>query len=142
MTSQTDDQPPTRSEAQRLYRSRRDRQLAGVCAGVAEYLGGDPTVVRLVTVVLGLFTGIFPMLILYVVAAVVIPERPAGLAPQPATSGVSRPGQGTLVLGAVLIAVGVLGLLNTIWRVNWDLLWPVGVIAFGVLIVFTAMVRR
>lgn len=63
----------------RLYRSVHDRVLAGVCGGLAQRLGVDPGLVRVACVVVALFTGIFPILILYVIMAVVVPEEPAGL---------------------------------------------------------------
>ncbi|HET8604420.1 MAG TPA: PspC domain-containing protein [Marmoricola sp.] len=67
----TEQQQPTR---RRLVRSADDRMLGGVCAGVADYLGIDPTVVRLLTVVLGVI--FFPLAeIGYVVAWMVMPER-------------------------------------------------------------------
>ena len=51
-----------------------DQQLiAGVCGGIAEYAGIDPTVVRLVLVVLTLASGVFPLLIAYLVAWVIMP---------------------------------------------------------------------
>jgi phage shock protein C len=142
MTTENAEQPAPQGDVRRLYRSRTDRQLAGVCGGVAEYLGGDSTVVRLVTVVIGLLTGVVPMLILYIVAAIVIPERGEGLAPEPAPVAAGRPGQGALILGLILIAIGVLGFANELLRIDWDLLWPVGLIAFGALIVFTGFGRR
>ena len=58
----------------RLYRSRTDRQLAGVCRGLGEYFGVDPTIVRLIFVVLALAGG--PGLLLYIILALVIPEAP------------------------------------------------------------------
>ena len=55
----------------KLYKSN-NRMICGVCAGVAEYLGIDPTVVRLIWAALGLTgTGI----LLYIVAALVMPEN-------------------------------------------------------------------
>ena len=58
----------------KLYRSKSDRKLAGVCGGVAEYLGIDPTVVRAVWAIVSVF---IPVGILaYVVCAVIIPEEP------------------------------------------------------------------
>ena len=55
----------------RLYKSN-NRMLCGVCAGIAEYFGIDPTIVRLVWAALALSgTGI----LLYIVAALVIPEN-------------------------------------------------------------------
>lgn len=56
----------------RLYRSRTDRMLYGVCGGIAEYLGVDPTIVRLIWA-LFLLSG--SGLILYFIAALVIPEQ-------------------------------------------------------------------
>lgn len=57
----------------KLYRSPTDKKIAGVCGGVAEYFNIDPTIVRLVFVLLGLtwFTGV----IVYIVAAFIIPEK-------------------------------------------------------------------
>ena len=55
----------------KLYKSN-NRMICGVCAGIAEYLGIDPTVVRLLWAALGLTgTGI----LLYIVAALVMPEN-------------------------------------------------------------------
>lgn len=58
----------------RLYRSRTDRQLAGVCGGIADYLAVDPTIVRVLWVILSLAGG--PGLLLYIVLALVVPEEP------------------------------------------------------------------
>lgn len=58
----------------RLYRCRHDRQLAGVASGMAEYLGLDPTVVRILWIV-SVFFGGFTIL-LYAVLAFVIPLEP------------------------------------------------------------------
>jgi phage shock protein C len=58
----------------RLTRSRSDRLLGGVCGGVAAYLGADPTVVRLITVVAALFFG--ASILAYLVAWIVMPEEP------------------------------------------------------------------
>lgn len=63
----------------RLYRSTTDRSLAGVCGGVAAWLGIDPSLVRIGWVVLALLTG-GALLVLYVVMAVVVPEAPPGWA--------------------------------------------------------------
>jgi len=60
----------------KLYLSESDKKLAGVCGGIAEYMDVDSTVVRLLTVVLTLITGVVPLLAAYVVAWVIIPARP------------------------------------------------------------------
>lgn len=59
----------------RLYRSATDRKIAGICAGIAEYLDTDPTVIRLATVVLALITGIFPFILGYIIAWWIVPEK-------------------------------------------------------------------
>ena len=57
---------------QRLYRSSRDKMISGVCGGLGEYFGIDPTLLRLIWAALALFSfGTF--LVLYVIAAVIIP---------------------------------------------------------------------
>jgi phage shock protein PspC (stress-responsive transcriptional regulator) len=57
----------------RLYLSDTDKKLGGVCGGIGEYFGIDPTIVRLLTVLITLFTGIG--LIAYIVAWAVMPHR-------------------------------------------------------------------
>ena len=56
----------------RLHKSTKDRKVAGVCGGIAEYLNTDPTIIRLVfaLMVLGWGTG----LLAYIVLALVLPE--------------------------------------------------------------------
>ena len=58
----------------KLYRSKSDRLLVGVCAGVAEYFNIDPTVVRVIWAVASVFA--FAGVIAYVACAFVIPEKP------------------------------------------------------------------
>ena len=57
----------------RLVRPREGRMIAGVCAGVADYLGVDVTIVRLVAV-LGAVFGFGSVIVAYVVAWVLMPE--------------------------------------------------------------------
>ena len=59
-------------EPKRLYRSRTQRMLCGVCGGIAEYFNIDPTLIRLVWALIGL-TG--SGIIAYFVAAVIIPDE-------------------------------------------------------------------
>jgi phage shock protein PspC (stress-responsive transcriptional regulator) len=59
----------------KLYLST-DKKLSGVCAGVAEYYGVDPTIIRLAYLVLTIVTGVIPGIVAYVVAVAIIPERP------------------------------------------------------------------
>ena len=59
----------------RLFLSNTDKKIAGVCGGIGEMLDIDPTIVRLVTVVLGLVTGIVPFVIGYLIAWWIVPYR-------------------------------------------------------------------
>ena len=62
-------------EYRKLYRSRKERMLAGVCGGIGEYFGIDPTLVRLIWVVAGLFGG--PVaLVGYLIFMIVVPDAP------------------------------------------------------------------
>lgn len=61
--------------ARRLYRSDRDRILGGVAGGIAEYFDVDPTLVRLVWVLLGLAGG--SGILAYIIAWIIIPEEPS-----------------------------------------------------------------
>ncbi len=60
----------------RLYRSSRNKVLAGVCGGLGEYFGVDPVIVRLLVVVFTLMGG--AGLIAYIIAAIIIPSADAG----------------------------------------------------------------
>jgi phage shock protein C len=57
-----------------LTRSTSNRMIAGVCAGLGEYLGIDPTIVRLL-VILAFFTGFGGIALVYLIMALVIPEQ-------------------------------------------------------------------
>ena len=58
----------------KLYRSRSDRKIGGVCGGLAEYMKIDPTLVRLVAVCLVIFAG--TGLLAYIIAWVIVPDQP------------------------------------------------------------------
>ncbi|OPY35555.1 MAG: DNA-binding transcriptional activator PspC [Methanoregula sp. PtaU1.Bin051] len=72
----------------RLYRSTRDRMLGGVCAGIGEHLGVDPSLIRLIWVAITLLSvGIG--IIVYIMAWIIIPEQPgnSGKIPPPSGNG-------------------------------------------------------
>jgi phage shock protein C len=60
-----------------LQRSRRDRMIAGVCGGIAEWLGWDPTIVRVLYVVVSIVSVAFPGLLVYLLLWLVMPKAPA-----------------------------------------------------------------
>jgi phage shock protein PspC (stress-responsive transcriptional regulator) len=58
----------------RLYKSQTNKVLFGVCGGLGEYFNIDPTIIRLILVLLVLFAG--TGILAYIVAALVIPKSP------------------------------------------------------------------
>ena len=58
-----------------LTRSRSNRVIAGLCAGLGEYFNIDPTIIRLLFV-LGFFVGHFGVFLTYIIMALIIPEEP------------------------------------------------------------------
>ena len=61
----------------KLYRSDENKMLAGVCGGIAEYFGVDPTLIRLAWVVFSLLGG--SGLLAYILAAIIIPRDDSNL---------------------------------------------------------------
>ena len=59
-----------------LQRSRRNKMIAGVCGGLAEYFGLDPTLVRIAYVIVSILSAAFPGILAYIVLMFVMP--PAG----------------------------------------------------------------
>lgn len=150
---------------ERLVRSRTDRVIGGLAAGLARNLGVDPTWVRLGWVVLAFVTDGIAVL-LYLALLFVVPEepeapegvetpgadgagagdaafagaRPAGDRPPAARA---EPGSGSrnaaLVAGLVLVAAGAWLLARRLIAIDWELTWPVIAIAVGVALVVAAL---
>ncbi|NSL51834.1 PspC domain-containing protein [Calidifontibacillus erzurumensis] len=57
----------------KLYRSRYNRKIAGILGGLGEYTGIDPTILRVLYVLLLIFTGAFPGIFIYIILAFIIP---------------------------------------------------------------------
>jgi phage shock protein C len=125
-------------DSRRLYRSRSNRVLTGVCGGIAEFYGADARAVRLLAIIVALFTGIFPMILVYLIAAVVLPEHGTPVAPgTPAGAG-----ELGIILGGLLIIVGAVGM-ATVWlQVSWDVVWPVALVCLGALTLALALRGR
>jgi len=62
-------------QTRRLYRSKENRVFAGVCVGVGEYFNIDPALIRLIWILVVIFTGFFPGVIAYIVAIFIVPEK-------------------------------------------------------------------
>jgi phage shock protein C len=60
----------------KLYLSESDKKIAGVCGGIAETYNIDSTLIRLAWVFIGLATAIIPALVTYIIAWIIIPQKP------------------------------------------------------------------
>ena len=148
----------------RLYRSRTDRMLFGVAGGFADWLDVDPAVVRIVWALLVLAAG--TGFLLYIVAAIVIPEEPfpgaasaeAGAAGAPdAASGTPQPNasswtasptrphdsNGALIFGGLLVLIGLWFFAKDLLP-NFDdrLVLPGLLVVLGAVLVLGSMRRR
>lgn len=138
------------TEPRRLYRSRHNQQISGVCAGLAHYFAVDVTWVRVAFILLALLNG--GGVLLYIVLAIVIPVEPSESAEiqgnnleqtlregaqnlQTRAKEFSSSGR-SQYLGWALVVLGAWFLLNQLgWiRINEDLIFPLILIGIGVLV--------
>jgi len=147
----------------RLYRSRSDRMVSGVCGGLARYFDMDPVIIRIIFVLLIFANG--AGILAYIVLAIVVPQEGSKTAEPKETvrenveemketaselgneirstfSGEDKTEAGNhrrrQMIGIAVIALGIvilLGTLNLFWWFRWYYLWPVVLIAIGLLIV-------
>ncbi len=59
----------------KLYRSSKQRMIAGICGGLAEYFDIDVNIMRLLFVAISLLSVLFPMVIFYIIAWIIVPEK-------------------------------------------------------------------
>lgn len=116
--STTPPSPPEESQAPvRVLTRSRDRMLGGVAAGLADYFDIDPTIVRLGLVLTALLSGGI-VIVAYIALWIIMPEPPAaqllsapGASPTASTAAPARGGNGALILGVILVAVGGVALM-------------------------------
>jgi phage shock protein PspC (stress-responsive transcriptional regulator) len=130
-TEQPGPEQPTTAAAppRRLYRSRDDRVIAGVCGGIARYFNIDPVLVRVGAVALAFLGG--AGLLAYLAAVLLIPKEGEGGRPPEA------PNRGLAITGVVLlvVAIGVVLPFHGGWGASWGLV-PLGFIALAGLFVW------
>lgn len=135
----------------RLYRSRSDRILAGVCGGVGEYLDTDPSLVRLGWVLLSVLGG--SGVLLYILAWLIIPEAPRSTQqddeplqePAPVKRQTVNPAQRKermRTLGIILMVVGGVLLLDRLVYISLRQWWPLLLIGGGVALLLQGEHRR
>jgi len=126
----------------RLYKSRTERMIDGVCGGVAEYFGVDPTLVRIACVLLTLVGG--SGILLYIIGMIIIPTNPLGAAGPAGSERKGASGLNQKFWGILLVGVGLSWLLSNLgltlwghwWGFSWNVFFPVLLILAGVAFLF------
>lgn len=161
----------------RLSRMGQGRVIGGVAGGIAEFFGMDPTIVRLLFVLLVVFGG--SGILLYIILWIILPEKPIfdpyqnyTPPPSPGANQEGRSGvgetyegfdrgmpppqsppvsavterkkiEGSLIGGVLLIFVGGIFLIDRfIPNIDFGDLWPIVLIALGILLIFTNLPRN
>lgn len=109
----------------RLYKSRKNKMISGVCGGIAEYFDVDPTLVRILFIIFSIVWG--TAILAYIIGAIVMPYR-TGEEQEPertnnhydsTTSSTeikpAKSGTGQLIFGVILVAVGAMVLLEKVY---------------------------
>lgn len=133
-----------------LQRSRRNRVIAGVCAGLAEYFNIDIALMRVLFFVAAL-CGSFGFW-MYVILWIVVPEEnligegyreqtytkkddPIDITPKEEKE--KKINNGSMIASFILIFIGIIALIDNFAYINWVWkLWPVALIVIGVMILF------
>jgi len=118
----------------RLYRSIDNKVVSGVCGGLGEYFDVDPTLVRIITVLLFFATHAFGLLA-YVAAWIIIPKREEGAEVIPSERQFSS--WNKYLPGLILIGIGALLLMWENWYwLDLEEFWPAILIVVGLLLIF------
>ncbi len=122
----------------RLYRSRLNNKIAGVCGGLGDYFNIDPTLLRIIAVLLIFADGVG--ILAYIIAWIVMPKRPFDLVEEEAAAKATPIKWNTQWPGVILVVVGGLLLVhNLFWWFDFhDLFWPGVLVAIGLLLIFGA----
>jgi phage shock protein C len=143
----------------RLYRSKNNKVLAGVCGGLGEYFGVDPTIIRIVYAAISLI--ISPLLlggvVIYVIAAIVIPQDEGSFSEnytQQTNEGFTEDvsgmktddwnkqvnydaGKNRILLGTALVVIGILFLLKQlVYWFDYKYIIPLIVVGIGIYIIY------
>ena len=140
-----------------LYRSCKNRILAGVAGGIGDYFNIDAVLVRLIFVLLTIPGG--AGIIIYIIAWIIIPEDPACASGKTGAEEINEKANqfaedikknvksierdpdgrlpGRVIAGLAVMAIGILFLLQTVFNFNaWSLFWPTILIIIGLALIF------
>ena len=129
----------------KLYRSQNNSMISGVCGGLGQYFGVDPTIVRLAFVFLAFYhmLGVW----VYIVLAILLPKAPSGYEEQTTPLTLDEKSQTTKVIGGGLILVGLLALISTFniplfrW-IRLENMWPAFIILLGLVLLARAFISE
>jgi len=140
-------------KVKKLYRSKTDKIIAGVCGGMGKYFNTDPLVFRLIFIALTFAGG--SGILLYIIFAIIVPEEPdnqhktekindeeqikenAKSAAKDFKNAARKYGSNREILGIIIIIIGLLLLLNVFLPIvfRWDIIWPVLIILLGIYLI-------
>ncbi len=130
-------------ESKKLYRSRDDKVIAGVCGGLGEYFNIDPILIRIGFILLFLSAGIG--LLLYILLAIILPKEPidSERVEEPKEKEIGKleycPLDKRTIFGLFITFIGFLLLLEEFFPgewINWSILWAIALIFLGFIIAF------
>ena len=129
----------------KLYRSRNNSIIAGVCGGLGNYFGIDPTILRLLFVFLAFyhFLGVW----VYLVMLILMPQAPEGYVDRQAATRFGESGTTTKVLGGGLVILGLLALVSTL-NIRWlgwlslGQVWPALIVLLGVVLLARSFISE
>ena len=146
----------------RLYRSQKDKIIAGVCGGIGEYFGIDPVIIRIIAVILFFWGG--SGIIAYIIGMIIIPLDPGHVKEdlKKTTKAVSKGDKkevvkvggdsGALIIGIVLVVVGGMFLMRNLPFFNeyywWfrhqigHIFWPAVLIALGAFMIIRGTKKK
>jgi phage shock protein C len=121
--------------------------IDGVCGGFAEYFNTDPTIVRILWILLTI-ASVGAMIVLYIACMLIIPVNPAHVGPQPVSAPSS--GNGTRHFwGAALVILGAIILMSNLgfeffhfWHIPWGVIFPAILILLGIGIIYFSQARK
>lgn len=142
------------NEQKKLYRSKKDRIVFGVCGGLAEYFQVDVLIIRLIFI--ALIFGAGSGLLIYLIFALLVPSENEIIFDQKKSESKAeefmsdlgsrtkklsyelKVGDWRFLFGIFLVIIGLSSLLSNIWPFNflWHNFWPIFLITIGLLIIF------
>lgn len=138
---QTNSETKFETSVDSLHRSETNKIIAGVAGGLGEYFGIDPTIIRIIFIIISIFGG--SGILLYLILWLIIPKESDTNPKETLHSNLAEMkirarslGEGSKSLwGIVIILLGIIFLLNNFdFGINLGRLWPVILIAFGLLV--------